>query len=97
MGSSAPVEVQPLAEEKAVEMGSELLGELLLFTIGVGYIGYEYVRSVQKGRDKEDSQDNFIAKLNDRINETEAQLKSIQIELAEKRVDTVKSQAEKRT
>lgn len=81
MGSKAPVEVQPLAEEKAVEMGSELLGELLLFSIGVGYISYEYFKSVQKGKDKEDSQDNLIAKLNDKVNEMEAQLKSLKIEL----------------
>jgi len=93
MGSKAPVEVQPLTEEKAVEMGSELLGELLLFGIGVGYIGYEYFRSVQKGKHKEDSQDNLIAKLNYRVNDMEAQLKSIKIELEnskveKKRVDT---------
>lgn len=81
MGSKAPIEVQPLTAEKAVEMGSELLGELLLFSVGVTYISYEYFRSVQKGRHKEDSQDNLIAKLNDRVNVMETQLKSIKIEL----------------
>ena len=81
MGSNAPIEVQPLAEEKAVEMGSELLGELLLFSVGVGYIGYEYFRSVQKGKHKEDSQDSLIAKLIDRVNEMDTQLELIKIEL----------------
>ena len=93
MGSKAPIEVQPLAEEKAVEIGSELLGELLLFSVGVGYIGYEYFRSVQKGKHKEDSQDNLIAKLNDRVNEMEKQLKSIKIECeSSKDMKKVKSQ-----
>ena len=87
MGSKAPIEVQPLAEEKAVEMGSELLGELLLFSIGIGYIGYEYLRSVQKGKHKEDSQDNLIAKLNDKINDMEMQLKSIKIDLEQSKVE----------
>jgi len=92
MGSKAPIEVQPLAEEKAVEIGSELLGELL-FSVGVGYIGYEYFRSVQKGKHKEDSQDNLIAKLNDRVNEMEKRLKSIKIECeSSKDMKKVKSQ-----
>lgn len=81
MGSKAPIEVQPLTEEKAVEMGSELLGELLLFSIGVGYIGYEYLKSIQKGKHKEDSQDDLIAKLSNRVNTMETQLKSIEQEL----------------
>ena len=97
MGSKAPIEVQPLAEERAVEMGSELLGEILLFSVGVGYIGYEYLKSIQKGKHKEDSQDNLIAKLSDRVNTMETQLKSIEQELKnckleKNRTDDVKSQ-----
>ena len=91
MGSKAPIEVQPLTEEKAVEMGSELLGELILFSVGAGFIGYEYFRSVQKGKDKEDSQDNFIAKLNDRVNEMEMQLKSIKIQLENTKLEKSKN------
>lgn len=87
MGSKAPIEVQPLSEEKAVEMGSELLGELILFSVGVGYISYEYFRSVQKGKHKEDSQDNLIAKLNDRVNDMETQLKTIKTELEKSKLE----------
>ena len=99
MGSKAPIEVQPLTEEKAVEMGSELLGELLLFSIGVGYISYEYSRSVQKGKHKEDSQDNLIAKLNDKVNDMETQLKMIKIELEKSKLekDSKNSQNQERT
>ena len=87
MGSTAPIEVQPLTEEKAVEMGSELLGELILFSIGVGYISYEYFRSVQKGKYKEDSQDNLIAELNDRVNDMETQLKTFKVELGKSKLE----------
>lgn len=90
MGSKAPVEIQPLSEEKAVEMGSELLGELLLFSIGVSYISYEYFKSVQKGRHKEDSQDDLIAQLNNRVNDMEAQLKSIRVQLENHKVEEKK-------
>ena len=91
MGSKAPIEVQPLTEEKAVEMGSELLGELILFSVGVGYISYEYFKSVQKGKHKEDTQDDLIAKLNDRVNDMEAQLKTIKIELEDNKLERKKS------
>ena len=99
MGSKAPIEVQPLTEEKAVEMGSELLGDLLLFSIGVGYVSYEYFRSVQKGKHKEDSQDNLIAKLNDKVNDMEIQLKMIKIELEKSKLekDSKNSQNQERT
>lgn len=91
MGSKAPIEVQPLTEEKAVEMGSELLGELILFSVGVGYISYEYFKSVQKGKHKEDTQDDLITKLNDRVNDMEAQLKTIKIELEDNKLERKKS------
>ena len=93
MGSKAPIEVQALAEEKAVEMGSELLGEILLFSVGVGYISYEYLKSVQKGKHKEDSQDNLIDKLNDRVNVMEVQLRSIEQQLENSKLERKKTDA----
>jgi len=81
MGSQAPVEVERLSEDKAVQMGSELLGELMLFAVGAGLISYEYIRSTQKAKEKEVAQDDHIVTLTRRVCTLENELKSIKVEL----------------
>lgn len=97
MGSQAPVEVQRLSEEKAVQMGSELLGELVLFAVGASLISYEYIRSTQKAKEKEVAQDDHIVMLSRRVYTLENELKSIKVELennklAQKTLETPKSE-----
>lgn len=67
MGATGPTQVRALNEEKAVELGTEIIGEMVIFTIASSAILYEYFRSVRKGQAVEDTQDQKIAKLNDRL------------------------------
>lgn len=39
-----PVNVPQLNETMAIELGANLLGEVIIFTIGAGLLIYEYVR-----------------------------------------------------
>ena len=63
MGSSVHTEVQPLKEERAVEIGADMLGEFFLYSIAASYILYEYFRSMRKDKLKQDSQDSNIVSL----------------------------------
>ncbi|XP_065919273.1 optic atrophy 3 protein homolog [Dysidea avara] len=93
MGSQAPVEVQRLSEDKAVQMGSELLGELMLFAVGAGLISYEYIRSAQKAKEKEVAQDDHIVALSRRVYTLENELKSIKVGLENNKMsETSKSE-----
>ena len=67
MGVQGRTEVKPLSSEKAVEIGAEIIGELVIFTIASSAIMLEYTRSTRKGQAAEDTQDQKIAKLHDRL------------------------------
>ena len=42
MGMKGKVEYKPLSEERAVEIGSEILGETFLYSMAAACIVYEY-------------------------------------------------------
>ena len=42
-----PVNVPPLNEAMAIELGANLLGEAIIFIIGAGVLIFEYARQVQ--------------------------------------------------
>ncbi|XP_060928582.1 optic atrophy 3 protein homolog [Limanda limanda] len=46
--------IKPLNEDKAVELGAELLGEAFIFLIGTGCIVLEYSRQAANSRSKEE-------------------------------------------
>lgn len=43
-----PVNVPQLNETMAIELGANLLGEVIIFTIGSGILIFEYIRFVIK-------------------------------------------------
>lgn len=63
MGVKGKAEYKALSEERAVELGSEILGEAFLFSVAAGYMVYEYWRGVKKEQMKQDQQNLHISKL----------------------------------
>lgn len=55
MNLGKPVNVQPLNEAMAIELGANLLGEVIIFTVGAGVLILEYVRSSKKETTKEET------------------------------------------
>lgn len=44
MNLGAPVNIPPLSDQMAIELGANLLGEVIIFSIGAGLLIFEYVR-----------------------------------------------------
>lgn len=55
MNLGKPANIQPLNEAMAIELGANLLGEAIIFTIGAGLLILEYVRSSKKETTKEET------------------------------------------
>lgn len=67
LGLGQPKSVAPLNEHTAVELGAEILGEVVTFSVAVATAAYEYNRSSEKSaREKEE--------LNDRLARLEARV-----------------------
>ena len=77
MGMTGKAEYQPLNEERAVELGSEIIGEFFLYTVAASYIVYEYWRSVKKEQKREEDQLQQIVNLEDRTRQLERDLASL--------------------
>lgn len=67
MGVTGPTEVKPLSSERAVEIGAEIIGEMVIYTIASSAIIAEYYRSSRKGQKMEETQDMNIANLKDEL------------------------------
>ena len=78
MGMKGKVEYKPLSEERAVEVGSEILGESFLFSVAAGYIVYEYWRSARRDQMKEDIQNHDISDLQIQTARLEQQMAQLQ-------------------
>lgn len=74
MGLSGPNKVQPLSEQKAVDVGAELLGESLLFGVATLMLFFEYRRGQRKEETKEDVQNQKIIDLQNQVKELELTL-----------------------
>ena len=61
--------VKPLNDDMACELGAELLGETLIFTVGALIIWNEYRRSANKEQKREDTQFERIKELEDQVTE----------------------------
>lgn len=55
MNLGKPVNVPQLNEAMAIELGANLLGEVIIFTIGAGVLIFEYVRQSKKETIKEEN------------------------------------------
>ncbi|XP_071962892.1 optic atrophy 3 protein homolog [Antedon mediterranea] len=83
LGLGNPKNVKPLPEEAAVELGAEMLGEGIVFSVAVGTIVFEYWRQSRKEEQKEDVQTEGIRSLNERVSELEILLEQQDARLRE--------------
>lgn len=74
MNLGKPVNVPQLNETMAIELGANLLGETIIFTIGAGVLVYEYVRQSKKEDIKEEKGIQEKIQLSNTINELHFQI-----------------------
>ena len=77
MGTTGPTHVKPLTEDRAAELGAEIIGDSFVYSVAAGIIVFEYVRSKRKEQDAEDTQNNQIARLHDSIRRLEREMKDV--------------------
>ncbi|KRY75751.1 Optic atrophy 3 -like protein [Trichinella pseudospiralis] len=80
IGFGKPVTIPELNEEAAVELGADILGEMVVYAIAVFVVAFEYMRSNEKARIKEE--------------ELQQRLENIESSLKEFRADSQKQYAE---
>ncbi|XP_065365801.1 putative OPA3-like protein CG13603 [Calliphora vicina] len=85
-----PVNVPPLTEAMAVELGANLLGEFIIFAIGAGLLIFEYARQVSNEAKKQenaklekDELTNRLAEMTFRLERQDAQLREMTRVLAD--------------
>ena len=83
IGTTGPTHVKPLTEERAAELGAEIIGDTFVYSVAASLIIFEYVRSKKKEQDAEDTQNNQIAKLNDSMRRLEREMKDIKKRLSD--------------
>ncbi|KFD62932.1 hypothetical protein M514_10145 [Trichuris suis] len=69
MGFGKPAKVPSLTEESAVELGADILGEVIVYSIAATLFTLEYMRTSEKARVKEELLLNRISNLEDKISE----------------------------
>lgn len=88
VGATGPTHVQPLKEEKAIEIGAAILGEAFVYTVASSLIMYEYWSSRRKAAAQEAEQDRDIDKLEAKLRHAENRI--AEIEVAIKSLQTTK-------
>lgn len=85
-----PVNVPPLTEAMAVELGANLLGEIIIFAIGAGVLIFEYARQTSNEAKKQenaklekDELTNRLAEMTFRLERQDAQLREMTRVLAD--------------
>lgn len=78
MGAKGSTRTKPLTEEKAVEMGAELLGETFVLAVAASIVLYEYWRSSLKEASLEAAQDKDIDVLQMKFKDAEERLTRIE-------------------
>ena len=78
MGAKGSTRPKPLKEEKAIEMGAELLGETFILAVAASILFYEYWRSSQKEAALEATQDKDIDVLKIKSKDAEERLTRIE-------------------
>ena len=76
MGTQGKVKVIKLTEDKAIELGAEIIGELTIFTISTLIIVAEYSRQSKKSQAKEDTQNKKIKTLESELVQLKSQMNS---------------------
>ena len=60
VGGTGPTHIKPLKEDKAVETGAELLGELFIYAVASSFLLFEYWRSSRREAKIDAEQDKDI-------------------------------------
>ena len=92
MGASGPVEFAPLSEKRAAEIGAEIISEFFVYGTAASIILYEYWKSVQRGQEKDESQDQKIRKLDFKLKELETEVQKLHKQLTVQKGRTDPSQ-----
>lgn len=71
MGATGATHIRPLKEEKAIEVGAEIIGEAFIYSVAASFIMYEYWRSSRKEATLEAEQDREIDVLQDKLRNME--------------------------
>eukprot|EP00250_Pteridium_aquilinum_P013081 c21118_g1_i1 orf=190-657(+) len=66
-GHATNVEIRPLDPEKAVQAASDLLGEIVIFSVGVGAVLFEVQRSARSEARKEEARRQEIEAISARL------------------------------
>ena len=69
MGWTGVVEVKPLSRQAAVDLGAEMIGEVVIFCVAVGTLYAEVKRGQGKERKKEEEQNAKLFSLQQQITE----------------------------
>lgn len=93
MGASGSVEYALLSEERAAEIGAEMIGEFFVYGTAASLILYEYWKSVQRGQEKDESQDEKIRKLDSKLMELEIEVQKLHKQLTVEKNRTKEGQA----
>jgi hypothetical protein len=67
LGLGSAKDVKPLNEAMAIELGAEMLGELILFFAAVATLYYEYGRQSKNAQAQEDEQNSKLYELQKNI------------------------------
>ena len=74
MGGIGKVEYSPLKEDRAVEIGSEMIGEMVVYGIAAGVLFYELWNSRKLSEEKERALNDRLTNLNELITKQECEL-----------------------
>ena len=83
MGAKGKIEAPRMTEETAVELGAELLGEFVVYGIASASLLYEYVRSSRREQQRQESQEDDMQNLTNRVKQLELKLDAKSVELRE--------------
>lgn len=82
-GHATDVEIRPLNEEKAVQLASDLIGELFVFTVAGAAVVFEVQRSSRSEARKEELRRQEIQAIKSRNEELSAQVELLRQKLEE--------------
>lgn len=74
MGATGPTHIKPLEEDKAVEIGAEILGEAFIYGVAASFLIFEYWRSSRNEAQLEAEQDREIDVLQEKLKNVEQML-----------------------
>lgn len=77
MGTTGPTHAKPLSDERAAELGAEIIGDTFVYAVAASLIIFEYHRSVRKEQAAEETQNSEIARLSESVGRLENELQNI--------------------